>query len=158
MADPLGGAYAVEAMTDGLEAEAREIFAQIEARGGTLRAVASGWVQQQIQQSAYAWQRRVDAEEAIVVGVNRFQDAQQAEVPLQKIDAEIERRQVERLRAYRLRRSQAPWRAALQGLKDAAQSSGNLMAAIVAAVEAEATVGEIADTLRGVFGEYCEAV
>ncbi len=158
MADPLGGSYAVEAMTDRLEAEAQALFAQIAARGGVLRAVASGWVQQQIQQSAYAWQRQVDAGEAVVVGVNRFQDAQQAEIPLQQIDAESERRQVERLRAYRARRSEAPWRAALQRLKDVAQASDNLMAAIVSAVEAEATVGEIADTLRGVFGEYREAV
>ncbi len=158
IADPLGGAYAVEAITDRLESEASDIFAQIEARGGMLRAVASGWVQQQIQQSAYAWQRRVDAEEAIVVGVNRFQDAHEAEIPLQKIDAEIERRQVERLRTYRLRRNEAPWKSALLALKDAALASDNLMAAIVCAVEAEATVGEIADTLRGVFGEYREAV
>ena len=158
IADPLGGAYAVEAMTDRLESEARELFAQIEARGGMLRAVATGWVQQQIQQSAYAWQRRVDSEEAVVVGVNRFQETEQPEIPLQKIDAEIERRQVERLRAYRLRREETPWRAALQRLKDAARADGNRMAAIVGAVEAEATVGEIADTLREVFGEYREVV
>ena len=158
IADPLGGSYAVEAMTDRLEAEAQALFTQIAARGGVLRAVASGWVQQQIQQSAYAWQRRVDAGEAVVVGVNRFQDEQQAEIPLQQIDAESERRQVERLRAYRARRSESPWRAALQRLKDAARTEENLMAAIVSAVEAEATVGEIADTLRGVFGEYREVV
>ncbi len=158
IADPLGGAYAVEAMTDRLEAEAQALFAQIEARGGMLRAIASGWVQQQIQQSAYLWQKRVDAGESVVVGVNRFQDEQQAEIALQKIDAESERRQVERLRAYRARRDEAPWRAALQGLKDAARTEENLMAAIVSAVEAEATVGEIADILRGVFGEYREVV
>ena len=158
MADPLGGSYAVEAMTDRLEAEAHTLFAQIQAHGGVLRAVETGWVQQQIQQSAYAWQRRVDAGDSVVVGVNRFQEAEPAEIPLQKVDPELERRQVERLRAYRQRRNSGPWKAALDHLQDVARGSGNLMAAIVEAVEAEATVGEIADTLRGVFGEYREIV
>jgi methylmalonyl-CoA mutase N-terminal domain/subunit len=158
IADPLGGSYAVEAITDWLEAEARALFAQIEARGGMLRAVATGWVQQQIQQAASLWQRRVDAREAIVVGVNRFEDADKTKIPLQRIDPEIERRQVERLRAYRLRRNSTSWRTALDRLRDAARSDGNLMEAIVEAVDAEATVGEIADILRAVFGEYREIV
>ncbi len=156
VADPLGGAYAVEAMTDRLEAEAQALFAQIEARGGMLSAIAAGWVQQQIQQSAYAWQKRVDSNDAVVVGVNRFQDAGATEIPIQKIDAESERRQVERLRAYRARRNAGVWRAALDRLQDAAHCKNNMMQAIVGAVEAEATVGEIADSLRGVFGEYRE--
>ncbi len=90
--------------------------------------------------------------------MNRFQEAEPAEIPLQKVDPELERRQVERLRAYRQRRNSGPWKAALDHLQDVARGSGNLMAAIVEAVEAEATVGEIADTLRGVFGEYREIV
>jgi methylmalonyl-CoA mutase, N-terminal domain len=167
VADPLGGSYYVEALTDQLEAEAEAIFARIETMGGdglsgTLRAVESGWVQQQIQQAAYQWQRKVDAGEAIVVGVNKFAGGDEAEMKLQQLNPELEQRQVERLRALRARRDSAPWRASLDRLGDAARTGGvageNLMPHIVQAVEALATVGEIADTLRGVFGEFRETV
>jgi len=158
VADPLGGAYCIEALTNHLEAEAQKIFVGIERLGGTLRAVESGWVQQQIQQAAYEWQRNVDSGQAIVVGVNRFQNPEPTDIPLQRIDADLELRQVERLRAYRLRRDSGPLQQALRHLHDAATSDNNLMTSIVRAVEAEATVGEIADTLRAVFGEYRETV
>jgi methylmalonyl-CoA mutase N-terminal domain/subunit len=158
VADPLGGSYYIEALTDQLEAEAEALFTRIEQLGGTLRAVESGWVQQQIQQAAYVWQRKVDSGEAIVVGVNKFGSEQEAEMPLQRLNPDLERRQVERLRALRTRRAQEPWRQSLQQLRDAAKSGANLMPDIVAAVEALATVGEIADTLRAVFGEYRETI
>ena len=156
--DPLGGAYSIEALTDQLEAEARQIFSRIEKLGGMRRAVESGWVQQQIQQAAYEWQRNVDSGEAIVVGVNRFQQSAMTETPLQRIDPKQERRQIERLRDCRRRRNPGPWQEALRQLRNTATGDGNLMAAILRAVEAEATVGEIADTLRSVFGEYRETV
>ena len=158
VADPLGGSYYIEALTDQLEAEAETLFTRISQLGGTLRAVESGWVQQQIQQAAYTWQRTVDLGEAIVVGVNKFGNEQEAEMPLQRLNPDLERRQVERLHALRIRRAQEPWRQSLQQLGDAAKSSANLMPSIVTAVEALATVGEIADTLRAVFGEYRETV
>ncbi len=158
VADPLGGSYYVEALTDQLEAEAEAIFARIAGLGGTLRAVESGWVQQQIQQAAYQWQRKVDSGEAVVVGVNKFASEEETEMNLQQLNPDLEQRQVERLRALRLRRAAGPWRESLQRLEDAARSGENLMPRIVAAVEALATVGEIADTLRGVFGEYRETV
>jgi methylmalonyl-CoA mutase N-terminal domain/subunit len=158
VADPLGGSYYVEALTDQIEAEADAIFARIESLGGTLRAVESGWVQQQIQAAAYAWQRKVDAGEAIVVGVNKFSGGEEAEMNLQRLNPQLEERQVERLRALRLRRPTAEWGQGLRGLEDAARSGENLMPHIVRAVEALATVGEIADTLRGVFGEFRETV
>ena len=158
VADPLGGSYYVETLTDQLEAEAETLFARIDQLGGTLRAVESGWVQQQIQQAAYAWQRKVDSGEAIVVGVNKFGSEQEAEMPLQHLNPDLERRQIERLRALRTRRAQEPWRQSLQQLSDAARSGANLMPYIVRAVEAFATVGEIADTLRAVFGEYRETI
>jgi methylmalonyl-CoA mutase N-terminal domain/subunit len=158
VADPLGGSYYVEALTDQLEAEGEAIFARIEGLGGTLRAVESGWVQQQIQAAAYAWQRKVDAGEAIVVGVNKFAGDDETEMHLQRLNPELETRQVERLRALRLRRDPGPWRDSLRGLEDAARTGENLMPRIVQAVEALATVGEIADTLRGVFGEFRETV
>jgi methylmalonyl-CoA mutase N-terminal domain/subunit len=156
VADPLGGSYYVEALTDRLEAEAETLFARIAQLGGTLKAVESGWVQQQIQQAAYAWQRRVDAAEQIVVGVNKFQSNQEAEMPIERLNPELERRQVERLRALRIRRNHGPWQHALQALNDAAHTDANLMPHIVLAVESLASVGEIADTLRKVFGEYRE--
>ena len=158
VADPLGGSYYVEALTDQLEAEADAIFSRIAQLGGTLRAVESGWVQQQIQQAAYTWQCKVDSGEAIVVGVNKFGNEQEVEMPLQRLNPDLERRQVERLQALRIRRAQEPWRQSLQQLGDAAKSSANLMPYLVATVEALATVGEIADTLRAVFGEYRETV
>jgi methylmalonyl-CoA mutase N-terminal domain/subunit len=158
VADPLGGSYYVEALTDRIEAEAEAIFLKIEQLGGTLRAVESGWVQQQIQQAAYQWQRKVDSGEAIVVGVNKFTSEDEAEMPIQRLNPELEERQVERLRALRLRRDPAKWKLSLDRLKEAAKSGQNLMPHIVEAVESLATVGEIADTLRSVFGEYRETV
>ena len=158
VADPLGGSYYVEALTDQLEEEAESIFSRIDQLGGTLRAVESGWVQQQIQAAAYAHQRKVDSGETIIVGVNKFQTEGEPEMKLQQHNPDLERRQVERLQALRLRRNQAPWQHSLQQLSDAARTSGNLMPHIVQAVEALASVGEIADTLRTVFGEYRETV
>jgi methylmalonyl-CoA mutase, N-terminal domain len=158
VADPLGGSYYVEALTDQLEADAEVYFAQMEKLGGVLRAVESGWVQQQIQAAAYQWQCRVDSGEQIVVGVNKFTGEGESPTTIHRLDPELERRQVERLRALRLRREPIRWKASLDTLKDAARTGANLMPHIVEAVEALATVGEIADTLRAVFGEYRETV
>lgn len=158
VADPLGGSYYIEALTDQLEAEAEAIFARIDKLGGTLRAVESGWVQQQIQAAAYAHQRKVDSGETIIVGVNKFELEGEAEMPLQQLNPDLERRQVERLQSLRTRRPMATWEQSLVRLSDAARTEANLMPRIVEAVEALATVGEIADTLRSVFGEYRETV
>ena len=158
VADPLGGSYYIEALTDQLEAQAEALFTRIDQLGGTLRAVESGWVQQQIQQAAYTWQHKVDSGEAIVVGVNKFNNDAEPEMPLQRLNPELERRQIERLRTLRSRREPLSCKQSLQALGDAAKSGANLMPHIVAAVEALATVGEIADTLRDVFGEYRETV
>ena len=157
VADPLGGSYYVEALTDEMEAAAEELFTAIGRMGGMLRAIESGWVQGRIQQSAYAWQRKVDGGERVVVGVNRFQ-TETAQVPVERVDAEVERRQVERLRAYKARRDGGVLAAGLAALEEQARGGGKLMPAVVGAVKAGATVGEIADALRGVFGEYRESV
>jgi methylmalonyl-CoA mutase N-terminal domain/subunit len=163
--DPLAGSYYVEALTDEVERRAEAYLATIAAfdttgKGmGMLGAIEQGYVQREIQAAAYAYQRKVDTGEAVVVGVNRFAgEATGVEVPIQRIDEELEGRQVERLRALRLRRGKARWATALARVSDAAQSGANLMPWIVEAVEAEATVGEIADALRKVFGEYRETV
>ncbi len=157
--DPLGGSWAVEAATDALEAEALRLVDEIEARGGALAAIERGDVQREIQESAYRFQRQVESGARVVVGVNRFQEASE-EPPgdILRIDPEVERAQVERVGALRARRDRAPWKAALDALEERARGGGNLVPAMVDAVLAAATVGEIANRLRGVFGEHRETL
>ena len=126
--------------------------------GGMLKAIERGYVQQEIQNAAYEYQQAVDREQAIVVGVNRFQIGEEKAVPIQRIDPALEPRQVERLRALRAKRNPETWQAAIQAVEDTARSGDNLMPRILAAVEANATVGEISDAMRKVYGEYKEAV
>jgi methylmalonyl-CoA mutase N-terminal domain/subunit len=159
IADPLGGAYALEAATDQLEAEALGLIERIERAGGALVAIERGEIQRQIHESAYRFQRQVEAGERVLVGVNRFEEHD--EPPAQdilRIDPDGERRQVERVRALRARRPAAAWQAALVALGDTARGGGNLTPPILAAVEAWATVGEIAAVLREVFGEHREVL
>ncbi len=163
--DPLAGSYFIEALTDQLEARAQVYLRTIAGFDGTgrgmgmLRAIEQGYVQREIQNAAYRYQREVDAGEAVVVGVNRFADAGADQtVTVQRIDEHLERRQVERVRALRARRDAVRWEASLRRVGDAARGAENLLPGILEAVEASATVGEIADTLRGVFGEYRESV
>jgi methylmalonyl-CoA mutase N-terminal domain/subunit len=165
--DPVAGSYAIEAMTNAIERGAEAILDRIEHAGGTLRAIESGLIQREIQESAYRAQLAVDAGESVVVGVNRFVDAKKGSGgvlsapenpsrPLFQIDPEVEQRQIERLRAVRATRSADTWRAGLDAVAAAARDGVNLVPPIVAAVEARATLGEIADAMRGVFGEYQE--
>ena len=123
-----------------------------------LRAIDQGYVQREIQNAAYEYQRAVDAQEAIVVGVNEFASEQEVAVPIQRIDDALEGRQVERVRAMRVRRDAGVHAAALRMVEDAARGGSNLMPQILRAVESYATVGEIADVMRRVFGEYRETV
>jgi methylmalonyl-CoA mutase N-terminal domain/subunit len=155
--DPLGGAYAVEASTESLEAEALRLLDRIEAAGGALRAIEKGEIQRAIQESAYRHQKEVESGERVIVGVNRFQD--EREEPVQdvlRVDPALERRQVERLAALRARRDPRRWRSALDALAERARSADNLVPAMIDAVLAWATVGEIASRLREVFGEHRE--
>jgi len=156
--DPLAGAYVVEKLTDEIEAGAREYLGKIEAMGGMLRAIEAGYVQREIQQAAYEYQRSVETGEQVVVGVNRYVEEVGASPPLLRIDPEVERGQVDRLRKLRARRDKARAEAALRQVEETACSDQNLMPAILAAVKAYATVGEISDALRRVFGEYQESV
>ena len=158
-ADPLGGAYAVEAATDALEAEALRLLDGIEARGGALRAIERGEIQREIQESAHRFQREVEAEERVIVGVNRFQDpGESPSIETLRIDTSVERNQIERVRALRARRPAGPWRAALEAVENRARSGENLVPAIIDAVSAWATVGEVAGRLRSVFGEHKETL
>ena len=156
--DPLAGSYYIESLTNEIEKRAAEYLGKIEVMGGMLMAIERGFVQQEIQNAAYESQQAVDSGESVVVGVNRFEVEEERPIPIQKIDATLEPKQIERLRALRARRDPGPWKAALQGVEDAARAGDNLMPKIVAAVEACATVGEISDAMRRVFGEYREAV
>ncbi len=156
--DPFAGSYYIEALTNEIEKRANEYLEKISALGGMLKAIERGYVQQEIQNAAYEYQQQVDREEAIVVGVNRFAVEQETPIPIQRIDEALEQKQIERLRALRQRREQGPWQQSLNQLEAAARSGENLMPRIVAAVEANATVGEISDAMRKVFGEYKEAV
>jgi methylmalonyl-CoA mutase N-terminal domain/subunit len=156
--DPLAGSYYVESLTNEIEARAQSYLDKIDAMGGMLKAIERGYVQQEIQNAAYEFQRQVDHQMAVVVGVNRFTIEEEKPVPLQRIDPELEAKQVERVRALRARRDKRAWESALQHVEEAARSNANLMPHILAAVEAYATVGEISDTMRRVFGEYRETV
>jgi methylmalonyl-CoA mutase N-terminal domain/subunit len=154
-ADPLGGSYYVESLTNAIEQGARDYLARIATAGGMVAAVEAGWVQREIEAASYRHQQSVDAGERVVVGLNRFTHAEEsvAEVP-SAVDETVERAQVERVRALRLRRDPQRWRAGVRRVIEYARSGQNVMPAIVEAVETCATVGEIADGLQSVFGEY----
>ena len=152
--DPFGGAYAVEERTNRIEEEAGELIARIDRMGGTLTAIEAGYIQREIQDAAYRAQQAVDAGTAIVVGVNRFADQAASGVNVFRVDPEMERRQIERVRALRASRSEREWRTALAAVEQAAHDGSNLVPPIVAAVEHRATLGEIADAMRRAFGEY----
>ena len=156
--DPFAGSYCIEAFTDEIEQRASAYLEKVSAMGGMLRAIEQGFVQQEIQNAAYEFQRAVDNGSAVIVGVNRFTREGEPGIPLQHVDEALERKQVERVRALRTRRDAIGWQAGLQGVTDAARGGANLMPAVLEAVESYATVGEIAGTLRNVFGEYRETV
>jgi methylmalonyl-CoA mutase N-terminal domain/subunit len=156
--DPVAGSYAIEHLTSEIEDQARAYIAQIDAMGGMLKAIEAGFVQQEVQKAAYEYQQAVDTGEQVVVGVNKFQAEEEKTIPTLRIDPEIERTQVARLQALRARRDAAKAAAATAEIERRAGSGENLMPAILAAVEAYVTVGEISDALRRTFGEYQESV
>jgi len=157
--DPLGGAYAVEAATEVVEAEARRLLDEIEDRGGALQAIERGDIQRQIQESAYRHQTEVESGERVIVGVNRFaEEGEERPGEMLRIDPDLERAQVERVRAVRSRREPGPWKRSLDALEGRARGGGNLVPAMIDAVMAWATVGEIAGRLREVFGEHRETL
>jgi len=165
--DPVGGSQAIEDLTDTIEREARAILERIDKLGGTLAAIESAVIQREIQDAAYVAQQKIDAGETVVVGVNRYADLPpNAELPSTggsytidtlTLDPSVEARQVERVKAVRATRDERAWRAAIDAVTAAARGTANLVPAIITAVEAHATVGEISDAMRAVFGEHRDA-
>ncbi len=154
--DPVGGSYVIEELTDRIERDASALIARIDAAGGTLRAIETGLIQREIQESAYRAQLAIDATQTVVVGVNRFAGGDAAPIEVFQVDPAIERQQVERVHALRASRDAAAWSRAIDAVGAAARDGSNLMPPIITAVEARATVGEISDAMRRVFGEHEE--
>jgi methylmalonyl-CoA mutase N-terminal domain/subunit len=157
-ADPLAGSYAIEELTTEIERRVVDYLDKIDAIGGTLRAIETGYIQREIQNSAYEYQKAVESDEAIVVGVNRFQNEAERALKTMSVDPAVEKEQVERLQALRNRRDPVAVENLLRKLEEAAQGTENVLPRILDCVEAFATVGEISNRLRGVWGEYREAV
>jgi methylmalonyl-CoA mutase N-terminal domain/subunit len=156
--DPVAGSYAIETLTNEIEVGALAYIAKIETQGGVLRSIESGYIQGEIQKAAYDYQRSVETKEQIVVGVNDFVREEERAIPTLRIDPEIERAQITRVQSLRAKRDNAKTTATLTELQRRAATTENLLPAILNAVEAYATVGEISDTLRHFFGEYQESV
>jgi methylmalonyl-CoA mutase N-terminal domain/subunit len=153
--DPVGGSYTIEERTNAIEADASALLDRIEALGGTLTAIETGYIQREIRESAYRAQQAIDSGAAVVVGVNKYTDEAAASgVQVFSLDPEMEQEQIGRLRALRSSRSEQAWRQSLDAVALAARGGDNLVPPVIAAVEQRATVGEIADTLRRIFGEY----
>src|SRR5262249_24597264 len=155
--DPVGGSYAIEAMTDEIEREVMRYVDKIESVGGMLRAIETGWVQREIHNSAYAYQQSIETKERIIVGVNDFRVDEEQKIPIHTSDPALEAAEIEKLARVRATRDADLVQASIEGLENAARNSENLMPYILNAVEAYATVGEISDAVRRVHGEYREA-
>jgi methylmalonyl-CoA mutase N-terminal domain/subunit len=154
--DPLGGSYYVEALTDELEHRAWQLITKIDEMGGAVKAIEQKFYQQEIMESAYRYQLALERKEKIVIGVNEFAGGEQSEVEIMKIDESVARKQVARLAEIRSARSNATVRSLLSDLKAVALTRENLIPFILRAVEAYASVGEISDALREVWGEHKE--
>ena len=156
--DPVAGSYAIEELTTRLEDIAKDYIEKIDAMGGMLRAIETGYVQNEIQEAAYQYQLAVETGDAVVVGMNRFQADEEVPIPLHRMDERLEREQVARTNAVRSRRNAQEADRALTSLEDAATGTENLLPRILTAVEANVTVGEISNRLRKVWGEYRESI
>ncbi len=160
--DPVAGSFAIESLTNQIEQKAEELLDRVDRLGGTLTAIESGWIQREIQESAYRAQVAIESGETVVVGVNRLGVSgpggpqEPPAISLFRVDADVERQQIDRVRTLRSSRSAADWQAAIDAVSLAAREGENLVPPIIAAIESKATVGEISDTMRTVFGEYQE--
>lgn len=153
-ADPLGGSYFIETLTREVEQKAWELIGKIDVMGGSVSAIEQGFIQNEIARSAYEYQRQIESGEKIIVGLNKFPIHEEKPIPIFKVDDSIRSLQIEKLRQLKANRDIAMVDQWLQDLNDKASNGGNLMPSVIGAVEHKCTLGEIADELRGVFGEY----
>jgi methylmalonyl-CoA mutase N-terminal domain/subunit len=156
MIDPLGGSYAVEALTDEIEKKSMEYIEKIEAMGGAIKAIESGYIQGEIGESAYQYQKEIETKKRIIVGLNQFQIEEDPLRNILRIQPGVEQYQKEKLARIKKERDNAKVKEALAVLKKAARGSDNVVPPILEAVKVYATLGEISDALREVFGEYRE--
>ena len=156
VADPLGGSYYLEWLTDDMERQAREYFDRIDSLGGVVPAIEKGFFQKEIAAAAYKYQQEIDNDERVVVGVNEFTSDEPVEIPILEMDPEGFERQCKRLKALRSNRDKSRHSASLRSIEKAAEGDENLMPHFIEAAKAKATLGEMCDVLRGVFGEYRE--
>ncbi|HSF31659.1 MAG TPA: methylmalonyl-CoA mutase family protein [Candidatus Tectomicrobia bacterium] len=154
--DPLGGSYYLEALTTQMEAAASEYFRRLDALGGMIRAIETGFPQREIREAAWQYQREIERKERVIVGVNEFVMEEEEPIDILVIDPAVEKHQIQRVRELRVSRDQARWQGALEALRKAAIDKDNLMPPLINAVKAYATVGEICHALKDVFGEYEE--
>jgi methylmalonyl-CoA mutase, N-terminal domain len=153
-ADPLAGSYYVESLTNAIEAEAWKLLQRIEAMGGSVSAIEQGFMQEEIARSAYEYQRKIESGEKIIVGVNKFESNNEKSIPAFRIDDSIREQQVQKLQALKATRNINAVQDALTTVRQYAVDGTNLMPAVVHAVEQYCTLGEIADVLREIYGEY----
>ena len=154
--DPLGGSYYIERLTNEIEAEAMEYIKQIDSLGGMLRAVEEGFPQKEISESAYQFQLEVDAREQTIVGVNKYQEGGEQDIPTLKIDQAAERAQIEKIKAFRERRDDAKWKDAMAKIESACKEDRNVVPVLIDAVDVGVTLGEVSDIYRRVFGVYSD--
>ena len=154
--DPLGGSFAIEALTDSIERKARALMREVQERGSVLEAIESGFIKRKIEESAYAHQRALEEKREIVVGVNAFEEEENLKIAVFRVNPELERGQIEKLSQIKESRDNAKTKEALERLSNKARAGENLMPSILDSVEAYASVGEISDVLRAVFGSYRE--
>jgi methylmalonyl-CoA mutase N-terminal domain/subunit len=153
-ADPLGGAYFIESLTDELETRARELIARVDELGGAVAAVEQGFVQGEIEEAAFRYSQQVESGERVIVGVNRYEEAEAEQIELQRIDPEAERRQLERTARVRADRDAGAVRAAATRVREAAGGTESLLPPLRDALRAHCTVGELCNVLREEFGMY----
>ncbi len=153
-ADPLAGSYFIESLTHEMEEAALQLIAKIDAMGGSVSAIEQGFIQDEIARSAYEYQRNIESGKKIIVGVNQFQSEETETIPILKVDDSIRVVQSEKLQKLRSNRNHAKCDQILQDLNDKASSGENIMPTVVEAVENKCTLGEIADTLREIYGEH----
>ena len=153
-ADPFGGSYFIESLTDELEARARELIARVDELGGAVAAVEQGFVQGEVEEAAFRYSQQVESGERVIVGVNRYREDEPEQIELQRIDPEAERRQLERTAGVRAGREAAAAEAALARVREAARGSENLLLPLREALRADCTIGELCNVLRDEFGMY----